>query len=196
VEDQWKKIISEKVPDIIDVDELGADSQELLQAGMRPEAFIRELTAEEKWSDAVKVMARALPPREAVWWACVCARQSKTVLADKSEVAALQAAEKWVFKPTDDHRWAAFEAAKVSTLKSLGTLSALAVAFSGGKLPVSEDQFMEMDNAAFPEMVGAVVMSAVCEKQGEEMIEQFKISLRSGEDIACGGNGQIKTTEA
>lgn len=191
MESQWKKVTSATVPDIIDVTSLDEGSQALLKPGMRPEVYIRVLSAAKKWPDAIKIMSRALPPREAVWWACVCARQMHGFVGDKSEIAALEAAEKWVFKPTDEHRTAAFNLAQNSKSKSAGTLSALAVAFSGAKLPVAEDQTVDMDTAVFPQMVDGAVIVAACEKKGEEMTVQFQQFLKSGEDIACGGNGQI-----
>lgn len=193
MDNQWKKVTAEKVPDIVDVNDLEADSQALLKPGMRPEVYIHELSAAEKWPDAIKIMSRALPPREAVWWACVCARQMDGFLGEKSELAALEAAEKWVFKPTDENRLAAFKRAQESHPKSAGTMSALAVAFSGPKMLVAEDQFMDVDTALFPQMVDAAVMAAACEKQGKKIIEQFQQFLKSGEDIACGGNGQINS---
>ena len=184
---------AEKVPDIVDVQDLDTDSQALLKPGMRPEAYIHELSAAEKWPDAIKVMSRALPPREAVWWACVCARQMEGFVDNKSELAALEAAEKWVFKPTDEHRQAAFKRAQESNPKSAGTMSALAVAFSGPKMLVADDQFMDVDTALLPQMVDAAVMVAACEKKGEKLIERFQQLLKSGEDIACGGNGLINS---
>jgi len=196
MDNQWKKVTAETVPDIVDVKDLDADSQAMLKPGMRPEAYIHELSAAEKWPDAIKIMSRALPPREAVWWACVCARQMEGFVGDKSELAALEAAEKWVFKPNDENREAAFKRAQESDSKSAGTMSALAVAFSGAKMQVAEGQFMDLDTAVFPQMVDSAVMVAACEKSGEKMIEQFQQFLKSGEDIACGGNGQINKKEA
>jgi hypothetical protein len=192
MEDRWKKIAAERASDIIDAEDLDADSMELLNAEMRPESYIGELSAAKKWPDAVKVMARALPPREAVWWACVCARQMKELSSDTSQIASLEAAEKWVRKPTDENRREAFRLAQESASQSAGSLSALAVAFNEGKLPVADNQNFNLESSVFPQIVNAVVIIAASERQGEHFNEQLQCFLASGKDIACGGNGKIE----
>ncbi len=192
MEDRWKKITAERACDIIDANDLDADSVELLNADMRPESFIGELSAAKKWRDAVKVMTRALPPREVVWWACVCARQLKALSGNTSEIAALVAAEKWVNKPTEENRREAFRLAQESAAASAGTMCALAAAFSGGKLPVAENQEIDLESSVFPDIVDAVVMTAAAEKPGEQIDEQLQCFLASGKDIACGRNGRIE----
>jgi hypothetical protein len=192
MDEHWIKVIPERASDVINANDLDAGSQDLLKPGMRPEAFIRELAAARKWSDAVKVMTRALPPREAVWWACVCARHIESLASDSNEIAALEAAEKWVYKPTEENRRDAFRLAQKSKADSAGTLSALAAAFSAGNLPAAEDQHIDLENGVFSRIVDAVVMISAAEKQGKRITKQFQCFLRCGEDIACGGNGQIE----
>lgn len=196
MEDQWKKVTSEKAADIISPDQLDSGSGALLATDMRPETFIHELCSAKKWNDAVKVMTRTLPPRESVWWACVCARQMESLAGNADEISALEMAEKWVYKPTDEHREAAFELVKESQAPSAGTLSAMAAAFSAGNLPLGEGQFSALDDDAFPQVVDAVVMIAAVEKEGEQINEQIQNFLKIGEDIACGGSGQIEAEEA
>ena len=126
MEDRWKKTIAERACDIIDTNDLDPESVELLTPEMRPESYVRELCEAKKWPDAVKVMTRSLPPREGVWWACVCARQMQALSGDTCEIEALVAAEKWVIKPNDENRRKAFSLAQESTAKSAGTLCACA----------------------------------------------------------------------
>src|SRR5882762_491792 len=73
-----------------------------------PTVFLRTLVAAGKIADAVTFCAYLLPRREAVWWACGCAR---TLLGDiaQSRAACLLAAEAWVYQPDDEHRQAALE---------------------------------------------------------------------------------------
>lgn len=192
MEDRWEKIAAERACDIIDANDLDPASVELLNAEMRPESYIGELSTAKKWPDAVKVMARALPPREAVWWACVCARQMKELSSDASQISSLEAAENWVRKPTDENRREAFRLTQESASQSAGSLSALAAAFNEGKLPAPDNQNFNLESSVFPQIIGAVVILAASEKQGEHFNEQLQCFLASGKDIACGGNGRIE----
>jgi hypothetical protein len=192
VEDRWEKVLAEKASEIVGADEVDPGSLELMSADMRPEAYIRELTVAEKWPDAVKVMTRALPPREAVWWACVCARQLQSLDGGSKEMSALEAAEKWVYKPTEKNRRKAFRLAQESEPDSAATLSALAAGFSAGNLPAAQDQHIDLESGVFSRIVDAVVMISAAEKSGDQVAAQFQRFLKSGENIACGGNGQLE----
>lgn len=188
----WKKVTSEKAGEIIDIDELDAESLELLKPDMRPEEFIGALCLAESWSDAATVMSRALPKREAVWWACVCASNTEEMSKDKDEALALKMAEKWAFKPSEDNRREAFLQAQKSESPSLGTMACLAVAFTESELSLSHDQTLDLDSSEFSAIVTGIVIIAAGDKGDEQfdpMIEQF---LKQGKNIACGGRGKPK----
>ncbi len=191
--ENWKKISTERVSDIIDVDVLDSTSLELLEPDMRPEAYIEALSSAEKWTDAVAVMARALPRREAVWWACLCAALMDGLSENKEEILALKTAEKWVYKPSEENRRNAFVQAQKSDKPSAGTLSCMAVAFGGGKLALSKDQSIDFDASVFTEIVAAVVMISASENDGLHINQRLKQFLHNAKDIACGGSGRPKT---
>ena len=190
--DHWKKINADKVAAIIDLKELKAESIALLGADMWPEKFIDELSVADRWVDAIKVLAHALPRREAVWWACMCATQVESLAAEPEEQAALESAEKWVFKPTDEHRLDAFQRAQKSRSSSLGTMCALAAAFSQEKLPIAKDQEIEVDIAEFPKLISGTIVMAASMRDKAEFNEWLQNFLASGTNIACGGNGVIE----
>ncbi len=192
MKDHWKKINAEKVSDIIDLDELAADSSALLGTDMWPETFIEELSSAEKWLDAVKVLAHALPRREAVWWACMCATQMDKLTDNESEKSALESAEKWVFKPTEEHRADAFLLAQRSRTNSVGTFCALAAAFSDDTLIISEDQKIDIDTSGFGKMVAGIIAMSAAEGKGARFDQRIQNFLISGRAIACGGNGVIE----
>lgn len=191
MEDRWKKIVAERASDIIDANDLSSGSAEYLNSESSPEALIMKLSEASRWPDAIRVMASALPRREAVWWACVCSRQWENLSGDETDKMALEAAEKWVFKPSDEGRSKSFRLAQLSTSASTGTLTALAVACSESKLTVFEDQEINMDSSTFPQIIAAAVLIAANEKTGEQIDDQFRVFIRIGENIAKGGNGQI-----
>ncbi len=191
MENEWKKIVAERACDIIDADCLGSGSRVFLDSESSPETLIIKLSEASKWPDAIRVMASALPRREAVWWACVCSRQTANLTVDEADKMALEAAEKWVFEPSDEGRSEAFRMAQESEAASAGTLAALAVACSESKLTVVEDQQIKMDSSSFAQIVAAAVLIAANEKSGVQIDDQFRMFIRIGEDIAKGGNGQL-----
>lgn len=193
--DIWKKVTSEKAEELIGVDELDPESLELLEPGMRPEAYIESLSSAGKWTDAVAVMARTLPKREAVWWACYCARKTEVATKNKEEAAALKTAEKWAFKPTEEHRRDAFLQAQKCTAPSVGTMSCLAAAFSGGKLELNKEQSVDLDASVFTDIVSGTVIMAACEKEADQMNPTLERFLRKGKKIACGGRSKPKAQE-
>src|SRR5215831_10542120 len=63
--------------------------------------------------EATRLVAHALPAREAVWWACACSRHTAPSGANPALEATLRtAAEEWVRHPTDELRRAAMTEAE------------------------------------------------------------------------------------
>src|SRR4051794_21799720 len=82
----------------------GEPARGLLRPGLTPRQFLELLIEKEEVPDAVGFLAHALPKREAVWWACLCAR---SVAGEKPAApisAALDAAEAWVADPVEENR--------------------------------------------------------------------------------------------
>jgi hypothetical protein len=98
-----------------------------------PVAFLQQLAADGNLQDAVTFCAHLLPRREAVWWACGCAR---LLLGDilQSKAAGLLAAEAWVYEPDEQHRLAALDLGQRSDSNDPLTWLALAAGWSGGLL--------------------------------------------------------------
>jgi hypothetical protein len=98
-----------------------------------PIEFLNDLTSKGRLDEAVAFCAYLLPRREAVWWACSCARASLgEIPKDRSEC--LLAAEAWVYDPDDEHRKTALEVGTRSDSNDPLTWLALAAGWSGGLL--------------------------------------------------------------
>ena len=95
--------------------------------------FLQTLVAAGKIEDAVTFCAYLLPRREAVWWACRCARASSDHFAEDRAVA-LVAAEAWVKEPDDERRQAALELGTKGHSDDALTWVALAAGWAGGFL--------------------------------------------------------------
>src|SRR5207253_4538771 len=55
---------------------LGDDAKKLLRDTLTPKQFLDLLLEKQQFPDAARFLAHALPKREAVWWACLGARQA------------------------------------------------------------------------------------------------------------------------
>jgi hypothetical protein len=98
-----------------------------------PPKFLQALLTAGKVEDAVTFCAYLLPRREAVWWACRCARTPLGKIAE-DRAAALLAAEAWVKEPDDARRQAALELGTSGDCDDPLTWVALAAGWSGGFL--------------------------------------------------------------
>jgi hypothetical protein len=96
---------------------------------------ITQLEARGFGHDALRLAAHALPKREAVWWACMCADAVPDPVLAPVDGAARVAAEAWVRKPGDDAlRRAAWDAAQKTAYRSPEAWAAVGAFWSGGSM--------------------------------------------------------------
>jgi len=140
---------------------------------------------------AVRLVAHGLPAREAVWWACMCARHTASVTLPDTDRLALEAAEAWVRRPSDEAKQAATMRAEAAAAKSPEVWAAIAVAWSGVSVP-SSDPRRRSPSRKVPgtAVVSSVVMASLrnTPKASQVRLERF---LQSGRDIAAGGAGRL-----
>src|SRR3546814_7816600 len=98
----------------------------LLGPAHTPRVFFDLLRANGLGTEAVRFLAHALPKREAVWWGSQAARRSLGETAAPEAGAALDAAEAWVYKPTEDNRVAAMDRADAAGLDGSAGWAAMA----------------------------------------------------------------------
>ena len=117
--------------------ELAEPARARLEPRMSPLQAVQSLLDGEQTQDALKLLARLLPKRYAVAWACQCARDLPLSLEDKAGAAL---AEQWVREPEESQRRAAFEFANAGGYRTIGTWLAAAAGWSGGSLaPASQE---------------------------------------------------------
>src|SRR5574343_1618166 len=78
-----------------DID-LEQTARDCLVKDPEPVVFLQALITQQCYPDAIRFLARALPKREAVWWACLSARSVMGEKPEPSFLHALEAAEAWV----------------------------------------------------------------------------------------------------
>jgi hypothetical protein len=119
------------------------------------DAFLRTLTDQNCWEDAVRLLPLYLSPREAIWWGCLCNWHVTRSAPTEPDRKALAAAVSWVMDPSPVNRLAARAAGDaVGTRTSAGCL-ATAAYWSGGSPP---DQPLLTPP---PHVTGRLVLGAV-----------------------------------
>jgi hypothetical protein len=100
---------------------------------------LEALSFEESFHiNMVRVLALALGPREAVWWAILCARLEEA-LARQDPSNALKLAERWVREQEDELRYDAFAMAQTEGMDQPSSLTCMAAFLSGPSLaPVGQ----------------------------------------------------------
>lgn len=175
------------VTDIATAAELGDEALQLLRSDdVRggPREFLSILTKREMFPEAVRFLAFSLPKRECVWWAWVCARKASGAKPEPPVKTALEATERWIIQPTDDHRRAAMESAQAADVGTPAGCAALAAFFTGGSLappnvpPVPPGEFMTAKA-----VTGSIMLSAVI-VEPERAAEKFREFLALGLEVA------------
>ncbi len=158
-----------------------------------PSSLLDRLEAAGEADAALCLAAHALPPREAVWWACKCARATADASgafegAPALERVAVDAAEAWVRQPDEAARARAYRAAQAGRFRSAEALAALAVFW------VASQTLSMSAEAAAGQLGGSVERSvrlAALRGPMPARAERMASFLRSARDIAGGGAGHI-----
>jgi Family of unknown function (DUF6931) len=172
-----------KVVAISSVAELGDEAVALLRPDLQPLEYIALLVDKHLYPDAVRFLAHALPKREAVWWAWVSARRAAGADPPPKIKASLQATERWISDPKEEHRRAAMAAAQAADLGSAAGCAGLAAFFSGGSLsppeapPVPPGEFLTAKAVC-----GAIIFSSLA-TEPEKAPEKFQSAIAQGVDV-------------
>jgi hypothetical protein len=142
--------------------------------------------------EASRLLAHALPRREAVWWTCMCARHTEPADLPEADRKARAAAEQWVRQPNDSNRIAAKQQSDATGLSTPESWAAMAVFFCGESItPEGQPIVPPKPHIAGRTLAGAVVLSAVRTdpKRQKDRLQRF---LESGRNIAAGGAGTLE----
>jgi hypothetical protein len=143
-------------------------------------------------AEAVRMLAHALPRREGVWWACMCAANTAPPDLPEPDRLARQTAELWVRQQKDEQRRAAMVHAQAGGFQTAEAWSGVAAFWSGDSMsPVGLPAVPPPPHAAGGAVAGAVALAAV---RGDvtRQAERLKRFLESGRNIASGGPGRMQ----
>lgn len=154
------------------------------------EIVLSELETKAAKVDILRMLAVALPPREATWWACLAARD--LIGPDPKTVPPpLMRAEAWVFKPTEENRIAVRDAFESADMDDDTTFCAMAALYADGTMgPGDLNQMPAPANG-----VGAAVLAMnmiALRAHADTFATYMEILIDRGLDIARGGNGRVQ----
>lgn len=155
-----------------------------------PDALER-LEAAGFLTEATRLVAHALPKREAVWWACMCASHTAPADLPVADRAAREAAEDWVRQQTDKSRRLAWDRAQASGCVSPEAWAAVAAFWSGDSMsPEGQPAVPPAPHLAGTAAAGAVALASV---RGDVTRREARLRrfLESGRNIAAGGPGRL-----
>jgi hypothetical protein len=175
--------VNSKTVAISSVAELGEEAMALVSPDVHPLDFVALLMEKKLYPDAVRFVAHALPKREAVWWAWVCARRSAGEQPPSKIKAALDATERWVAQPTEENRRSAMAAAEKAELGTAAGCTGLAAFFSGGSLAPPEAPVVPPGEFLAAKAVSGAVIFAAVAKEPERAPERFRSFVAQGVEV-------------
>jgi len=165
---------------------LGDEAKRLLRDGLTVRQYLDVLVERHLSVDAVRFLAHALPRREGVWWACLCARG-----ATGNGSPALQAAERWVADPSEANRRAAQAAAVDAGPGTPAGCAALAAFWSGGSLaPANVPAVPPGETLTAQGVAGAILLAAVA-TEPHRAPDRYREFLSRGLEV-LGGSSRWK----
>ncbi|HKI19784.1 MAG TPA: hypothetical protein VKA15_17990 [Isosphaeraceae bacterium] len=165
---------------------LGDDAKALLQGDLTPGAFLDVLIEKKLHPDAAKFLAHALPKREAVWWACLCAELIAGAEPAPATAAALGAARAWVIDPNDENRRAAFTAAEAAKIATPAGCAALAAFLSGGSLSLPNLPAVPPAEHLTGDLVASSLALAAVITEPEKASQKYANFIKLGLEVAEG----------
>jgi len=193
--DQLAKMKSVRMAEVFPRLGLTGESAALIQAEPDAATALGRLEEAGYLGEAVKLMAHALPNREAVWWACMCSHHTTPADLPEADRAAVSSAEQWVRKQTDEVRREAFDHAQRAGFGTAESWAAVAAFWSGDSMsPLGQPKVPPAPHLAATAVTGAIALASVRlhPARREDRLRRF---LASGREIAGGGVGRLEPEE-
>ena len=153
-------------------------------------------------SDALTLIAAALPPREGVWWASVAVREAVNVATSRAaappppgkrpslppravELTALTAVEQWIADPSDANRRAAWDAGQAAELSTAVGCACTAAFFTGGSIASPQSPMAVPPPAgAHVSLAAAAVLLSAVESDPNSLPKLVSVAITHASEIA------------
>src|SRR5690606_14934133 len=172
------------MPAICDAAELSEEAREILASEQHGRTFVEKLIETEQYSDAIAFLAHALPRREAVWWAWLCARAAAGEKPPASVIASLEATKTWIAEPTHPHRRAAIDAAEVAGIGTPAGCAGLAAFLCGDTLGPAEAPPAPPGEYAAAKAIGGSINLAATADLEADISARYAEFVRQGLELA------------
>lgn len=142
---------------------LSRDALTVMEGGGNVRRCVDALLSRGLPADALALVARTMPKRYVVAWACECFKGLLAGQAATSDVdrAGLALTQQWVSDPSEEHRRAAQEFAELGELRSPGAWLAASAGWNGGSLtPRGYDPIPPPDHLPAEAAVAALRLAA------------------------------------
>ncbi len=173
--------------------DLAKEARSLLAEGMGPGNFLEALVDKKQYVPGIEFLAHALPPREAIWWGCLCLQHACGSELSAQEKAACKAAVRWVLGPTEENRSAAKAPAEAAGAASPASHLAKATYHTGGNVAPPKAPPMAPGPFAPAQSVATSVKLACAKADPARIIETQRVFLELGVRI---GEGRFDPSEA
>lgn len=186
------KLTTNNIGDILAHFDLSDEADEIIDESMTMTQSLALLTEHNRWDDAIKVLAHSLPKREAVWWSCLCAKQS---LGDKPAqdcLSSISVAEQWAITPTEDNRESARQWSLKTDQKTAASWAATAAFWSEGSMTEPGEAEIPPPPYLYAHAVSGAVTLAAFQPDPELAEEKLQRFVRQGIDLAQGGRGDVQ----
>lgn len=150
-----------------------AEARQLAAAAAGIDVLLEQLQAAKLDVDAIRLLAYALPIRQAVWWGLLCTWHGLDGSPDAEQNMAVQAASRWVLEPTHAQQHTAQAVAQARPLQQAADCCVRAAGLAG-HVERPDNVFNTGDVSAAARMV----LAAVCLAYAERLNHQGQISYR------------------
>lgn len=183
--------LHEDLPALLLKAALPAAAAEHVTGAASTAAAVAALEAAEFLVEATRLLAHALPRREAVWWACMCAHHTAPAELPDADRASVAAAETWVRTQADAARRTAFEHAQQAGFATPEAWAAVGAFWGGDSIsPAGQAAVPPPAHVAGAAIAGAVALASVRDFP-ERRAKRLRLFLASGLEIGGGGAGRI-----
>jgi hypothetical protein len=174
--------------------DLKLDEHELacLRDAATPQSAVERLEAAGHLQAAARLVAQALPKREAVWWACMCCRAVPGLQPQPAQLAWLDAAELWVRRPAEETRRGCVDFTAMPDLRVPEGWAAMGAFWSGGSVaPETAADIPAGPGLTAAAVEAAVLLAAMRDDAPAQQPARLRRFLNAARDIALGGAGRL-----
>lgn len=169
---------------LCDAAEISPEARALLGDGVAAKEFTEQLIADGHFSDAIAFLAHALPRREAIWWAMVCARAAVGQEPEEPVHATLEIIRQWIAEPTDEHRRQAFQMGEALGYATPVGCATVAIFLSGETLGLPDTPPIPPEEYAGAKAIVGSVNLAALQRNQEDPVAAFQEFLAQGMKLA------------